>query len=219
MPAFVAAMTPRRSRRPEATQAPIAPLLTPLQLQTCISRGHFGERHGLGRRPDVEQQSQPLLGQRSLAVEGLHQIGGFRDLAHQDAPDETAVADDELLVGPAFGFRELDHLVVLVGRLRDAHRREFDSHDLELGGELRAMIGGLIVTARHVIGKDLDLIPERRDEAIDPAPVLGAFAHDIDGLGRRPIACGHRPRWRARPRARPAGRVRCSAGRRPPPRR
>ena len=44
------------------------------------------------------------------------------------------------------------------------------------------MIGGLAVTARHVIGEDLGLIPEWCDEAIDAAPMLGTFTHDIDGL-------------------------------------
>ncbi len=39
MPARVAAITPLALRLPAVTQAPIAPLVTPLQLQTWVSAG------------------------------------------------------------------------------------------------------------------------------------------------------------------------------------
>ena len=42
------------------------------------------------------------------------------------------------------------------------------------------MIGGVRVAAGDVVGEDLGLLPERRDQAVDPAAVLRALADDID---------------------------------------
>ena len=56
---------PWRCACPPATQAPIAPLVTPLQLQTCASAGISSSVTFLARRADVEQQRQPLLRQRA----------------------------------------------------------------------------------------------------------------------------------------------------------
>ena len=37
-----------------------------------------------------------------------------------------------------------------------------------------------MIAARDMVGQCLPLLPERRDQAIDPAPVLGALADDVD---------------------------------------
>ena len=42
------------------------------------------------------------------------------------------------------------------------------------------MIGRVAVAAGDVVGEDLGLIPQRRHQPVDLAPVLGAFADDVD---------------------------------------
>ena len=79
MPARVLSITPATvlhaaldARRPDA------PLLTPLQLQTWASSASSATPTSAAGRAEVEQQLEPLLGQRQAAVERLHQE---RDLA------------------------------------------------------------------------------------------------------------------------------------------
>ena len=159
MPARVASITAGALRLPAATQAPIAALVTPLQLHTCISAGISSSVIFWPGRAEVEQQRQPLVRQPRVAIEALHQVGALLMSPMQDAADEPAVAHDQLLVGALLGLGELHDLVALVSGLGDPHRGELDAHDLELGRELRAVIGGIGVAARDVVGENLGLLP------------------------------------------------------------
>jgi hypothetical protein len=73
----------------------------------------------------------------------------------------------------------LDELVA-VQRLGDSHGCELDAHDLQLGRELRAIIGGIEIALRDMVGEDFSLLPQGRDKAVNLAAMLGAFAHGID---------------------------------------
>ena len=147
MPARVASITACVLRLPAATQAPIARLGDAVAVAHLHVGRHLVERDLLARRAEIEQQREPLVRQRRVAIEALHQVGGLADVAHEDAADQPAVAHDQLLVGAALGLGELDDLVALLGGLGDPHRGELDAHDLELGRELRAVIGGVGVAA------------------------------------------------------------------------
>ncbi len=143
MPARVAAITALPLRLPSATQAPIAPLVTPLQLQICVSGGISSSVTFCDGVPRSNSRPSRSSGSGESLVEGLHQEGGLADVAHQDAADQPAVAHDQLLVGAALGLGELDGLVALLLGLGDAHGGQLDAHHLQLGGELGAVIGGV----------------------------------------------------------------------------
>jgi hypothetical protein len=67
-----------------------------------------------------------------------------------------------------------------MGGLGEAHRGELDPHHLELGRQLRAVIGGVRLRLRDVVGQHLGLLPQGRHEPVDAAAMLRALAHDID---------------------------------------
>src|ERR1700724_1298326 len=112
-------------------------------------------------------------------MEGLHQIRGLRDVAHEDASDEAATAQDQLLGGVFLWLGELDEFIILE-RLRDSHGCELDAHDLQLGCELGAVISGIEIALRDMVGEDFSVLPKGRDKAVNLAAMLGAFAHGID---------------------------------------
>ena len=116
MPARVASMTDfGASACPGPTQAPMAPFVTPLQLHTCADVGHLFEgHHCLSGRSYVEEEREPIIGQRRVAVERLHEIGDLAQVAHHDRAGEAPLANDELLVASLLGLRELHHFIVVV---------------------------------------------------------------------------------------------------------
>ena len=143
MPARVAFMTPGALRTPPATQAAMARLGDAVAVAHLHRGRHLVDGDLLAGSAEIEQQRQPLVGQRRVAVEALHEIGGLADIAHQDAADQAALAHDQLLVGALLRLGELDDLVAVLGGLGDAHGGELHAHDLELGRELGAVIGGV----------------------------------------------------------------------------
>ena len=132
-----------RLARRRATQAAIGALADAVAVADLRVVGQLGGAH-LGRRPaEVEQQLDPLLGQRQPAVEGLHQERDLADVADQGGADQPVVADDDALVDALARLGE-DHelVVVALGRL-EAHRGHVDAGDLELRGDPRAVVRGV----------------------------------------------------------------------------
>src|ERR1700730_15508276 len=112
-------------------------------------------------------------------MEGLHQIRGLRDVPHEDASDEAAIAHDQFLVGVFLWLGELDEFIMLEG-LGDSQRCELDAHDLQLSCELGPVISGIEIALRNMVGEDFSLLPQWRDKAVNLAAMLGAFAQGID---------------------------------------
>ena len=149
--------------------------------------GEFGDAD-LGRRgAEVEQHLQPFLGQRQPAVERLHQEGDLGAVAEHRCADELLVPDDQRLVDAAARLGEHDVLVGVPLRALHAHRGDIDAGHLELGRGPRAVVGGVRVGAGDLVGQHDGLLPERRDQAVDLAAVLHAFADREDvGVVHRP---------------------------------
>ena len=74
-------------------------------------------------------QRLPLVGQLAVAVEGLHQIGRLADIAQENAAHQTAIPNDQLLVGAALRFGELHDLIAIVNGFGDAHGGHLHTHD------------------------------------------------------------------------------------------
>jgi hypothetical protein len=78
-----------------------------------------------------------------------------------------------------------DDLVVGVAALLLAHDGEVDTHHLELRRGARAFVDLVRDAAAQPIGEGRRLFPQRRDQAVDHAAVLGALPDGADGgVGR-----------------------------------
>ncbi len=80
------------------------------------------QRHAFGRRADIEQQPDSLLGQRRVGLERMQQGGRLAAIAKQDTAHQPAIADNQLLVSTAPRLGKLHHLVALLARLFQSHR-------------------------------------------------------------------------------------------------
>ena len=104
--------------------------------------------------------------------------GAVDGVAVEHGADDLLVAQDDALVDAAVGV--LQHDVLLVRRRREiAGGEQVDAGHLQLGRDHRAVIGGKALHG-EVIGADLGLIEQRRDQAVGLAAVLHAFADRID---------------------------------------
>ena len=116
--------------------------------------------------------------------------GTMRAVAEDDGAGETIVAHDQLLVDAARRLAIADDLVVFADRILVAHHRKIDAHHLELGRYGRPEIDRVWIAAAEPIGEPRGLLPERRNQPVHAAAVLGALAH---GKHARCAAC-RRPR-------------------------
>src|SRR5579863_3514856 len=156
-----------------------------------IGRHLLESNFGAGRA-GIEEQRQTILLQLDAAVEGLEEIGGLADFAHQDAACQAAVTDDQFFVNAALGLHELHDIFIFAVARDHAHRGEFDAHHLELGGELRALVCSRGIRAGDVLREHFGLIPQRSDEAIDATAMLRTFADREDvGVGSAQLIVNH----------------------------
>ena len=88
MPARVASITALPLRLPAVHAGDERALAHAIAVADLRVRAHLLECDLLRRIADIEQQPQPLFGQRSVAIERLHQIGGFADVAEQNPADQ-----------------------------------------------------------------------------------------------------------------------------------
>ena len=138
---------------------------------------------GTARTGDAaEQQLRAIVGQQAFTIEGLQQAGNHRGIAEHDRAAQPPVADDQLLVDAARRLRILHDLVIGIVGVLLAHRGELDAHHLQLGGHARAFVGRVRIRAGEPIGQHARLLPQRRDQPVDHAAMLRAFADRVDAL-------------------------------------
>jgi hypothetical protein len=91
---------------------------------------------------------------------------------------DAVVVDHQLLVGAGAGVGEHQHLVAF-GFVEFSRREQVDAGDLEFGGGDRALVA-CIAQSGQLVGRDLALFKQWRDQAVGYAAMLGAFADRID---------------------------------------
>ena len=103
-----------------------------------------------------------------------------RSVADQDGADQPVVAHDQLLVDAARRLGVADDLVVFLdGSLRPITATSSPA-TLSFVDEPRTRVEGVGSAPRQPIGEDLRLLPQRRDEPVELAAMLGAFADRVD---------------------------------------
>ncbi|MEY9514527.1 hypothetical protein ABIF16_005258 [Bradyrhizobium elkanii] len=125
-------------------------------------------------------EHQALAHMRDVgAVTQMLEVPGAVDgVAIEHGADDLLVLQDDALVDAAVGV--LQHDLLLVRARREvAGREQVDAGDLQLGRGDRAVIGGKTLH-REVVGADLGLVEQRRDETVGLAPVLHALADRVD---------------------------------------
>ena len=97
--------------------------------------------------------------------------------SQQDGPGYLLVAQHQLLVDAALGVEVADRFAV-GGLIGLAHHGQVDAHDLERGGQARALIRRRL--ARQHVGQHARLLVDRFHQAIELAAMLDALAHAKD---------------------------------------
>ena len=125
-----------------------------------------------------------------MAVHFLAARGFWSDVGWPERPfyilngaDQFAVTDHDRFVDAVLGFGELDELIVLMFGSFESHRGHVHAGDLEFGRHPRTVIRGAVIGSGQMICQHGGLLPQRRDQPVDLAAVLRAFADDIDVVG------------------------------------
>ena len=169
----------------------------------CVIGQRCNGRHRVQRGPSLiglaEDQRVAHVGDVDLLLLQVVEPRAVGSLAVEHGADDAVVLQDEPLVDAGRSIAQHDLLAILaVGEV--AEREEIDARDLQLGRRVvvHERRGGI---ARQVRGGDACHLVERRDEAVDMAAHLGAFADREDvGIGGVHAAIDEDAavRWRGR---------------------
>ena len=148
---------------------------------------HLGDGFAAVRLGLREQQIAAAHGEIGVVAQPVHVAIAVGRIAHQHHARQAVVAHQQLLVDAEGGIF-VAHDFGAFGLGEVAGREDVDAHDLEFGGGLPSLEHGTFVAGDRG-GQHFALFEERRDQSVDLAVVLHAFAHGEDArVARSP--CG-----------------------------
>src|SRR5690606_5551122 len=132
---------------------------------------------GLAHRGLAESQGVAAPADRGAVLDLLEVPGAVGGVAVQAGPDQAVIADHQLAVPAGGRIRQHDLLGPLPAH-EVAGGEQVDAGDLELGRHRRALVD-TDAEGGQVVGADLRLLEQRRDQAVRDAAVRRAFAHRV----------------------------------------